>query len=229
MTDKIKAYFTIVQMIITVSIVIILMFIFKSKIHYIRQKWAKLQMILLGIELQIEGKPDLDANMLMINHQSVLDIIILEYLYAKNISWIAKKEIGDIPWFGYILKLPNMIQVQRESKSSLVKLLKDSKIALDNNRPIAIFPEGTRSNTDKLRKFKAGAKIIAEKFDLKVQPIILIGTGKLFDSKKLTQKSGKVIIKYLPSVQAVKKSSWWDDTQKLMNEEYQKGLLEYDI
>ena len=229
MINKLKGYLTILQMIITVSIVIILMFLFRDKNHYIRQKWAKLQMILLGIELDIQGEPDLEANMLMINHQSVLDIIILEYLYSKNISWIAKKEIGDIPWFGNILKLPNMIQVQRESKSSLVKLLKDSKIALDDNRPIAIFPEGTRSKTIKLRKFKVGAKIIAEKFNLKVQPIILIGTGDLFDSKNLIQQSGKVIVKYLPSIQAEKKSSWWDDTQTLMNQEYQKGLEEYDI
>jgi len=229
MIAKIRGYLTLIQMIISVSIVIVLMYIFNDKNHTIRKQWAKMQLMLLGIDLQIEGEADIDANILMINHQSVLDIIVLEYLYPKNIAWIAKKEIGDIPWFGHILKAPKMIQVQRESKSSLIKLLKDAKIVLDDNRPLAIFPEGTRSNGKKMRKFKSGAKIIAEKYNLKVQPIILIGTLNILDSKSLKQQSGKVIVKYLPSVEAAKGSSWWSDTEQLMNEEFYKGLQEYDI
>ena len=228
MIAKLRAYFTILQMFFTVSIVIILMFLFRGKNHTIRQKWAKMQMKLLGIKLEIEGDIDPEANMLMINHQSLLDIIVLEYLHTNNISWIAKKEIGDIPWFGNILKLPNMIQVQRESKTSLVKLLKDSKEALETNRTIAIFPEGTRGKGKKLRKFKAGAKIIASKFKLKVQPVILIGTREILDSQNLTQQSGVVKVIFLPTIKADKKTLWWEDIEHNMNERFNQEINKND-
>ena len=104
-----------------------------------------------------------------------------------------------------------MIIIQRESKSSLVKLIKDSKNRLDDNRPLAIFPEGTRTDGKKLRKFKAGAKIVANKYNLKVQPFVII------NSNKLMQKSGTVKIICLDTVQASKTSSWYEDTEILMS------------
>jgi 1-acyl-sn-glycerol-3-phosphate acyltransferase len=213
---KIRAIFTIAQMVITVSITIILMYIFNKHNRKIRQYWAALQMKLLGIELELVGQIDNDANMYIMNHQSVMDIILFEYLLAKNTAWVAKKEIADLPWFGRILKAPDMIIVQRESKSALVKLLKDTKDRLDKNRPIAIFPEGTRTDGKRLRKFKVGAKMIANKYKLKVQPFVIIGSLEILDSKKLTQTPGKVKIICLPTVQADKKSTWYEDTEELM-------------
>ena len=214
---KIRAIFTIAQMVITVSITIILMYIFNKHNRKIRQYWAALQMKLLGIELELVGQIDNDANMYIMNHQSVMDIILFEYLLAKNTAWVAKKEIADLPWFGRILKAPDMIIVQRESKSALVKLLKDTKDRLDKNRPIAIFPEGTRTDGKRLRKFKVGAKMIANKYKLKVQPFVIIGSLEILDSKKLTQTPGKVKIICLPTVQADKKSTWYEDTEELMS------------
>ncbi len=225
--NKIRAIFTLIQMGVTVSIVIILMYLFKNNNRSIRQAWGKLQMKLLGITLKIEGEVDPNANMQMMNHQSLIDIVIFEYLHPKDIAWVAKKEIADLPWFGHILKVPDMIIVERENKSSLIKLIKDSKEKVDANRLIAIFPEGTRSNGKKMRKFKAGAKMIAEKHNLLVQPVVIIGTKDILDSQNLSQKSGIVKIIYMPSVQAVRKTTWYEDTEnnmrKIFEEEIRRG------
>ena len=221
---KIRAIFTIAQMIITITITIILMYLFNKKNRTIRQYWAALQMKLLGIELELVGKIDEEADMYIMNHQSVMDIILFEYLLARNTAWVAKKEIADIPWFGRILKAPDMIIVQRESKSALVKLLKDTKEKLDQKRPIAIFPEGTRTDGKRLRKFKVGAKMMANKYNLKVQPFVIVGSLDILDSKKLTQTPGKVKIICLPTVQADKKTTWYEDNEKLMGETLAKEL-----
>jgi len=213
---KIRAIFTIIQIAATTSILIILMYLFKSNTKYFRQKWATMQMKLLGMELQIEGAEDPDAQMQVMNHQSVLDIMLFEYLHSKDLAWIAKIEIANIPWFGHITKAPNMILVERESKRSLIKLLKDSKDRLSKGRPIAIFPEGTRSKGKQLLKFKAGARIIAEKFNLTVQPVVIIGTRKILDSQNLTQESGIVKVIYLPTVKAVKSTTWYKDMEETM-------------
>ena len=207
--SKIRAVFTIIQIALSVAVLIGLMYIFKSKIKYLRQKWATMEMKLLGIELVIEGQEDSNAQMQVMNHQSVLDIMLFEYLHSKDLAWIAKLEIANIPLFGHIVKAPDMILVERESKKSLMKLLKDCKDQLSKGRPIAIFPEGTRSNGKKLLKFKAGARMIAEKYDLNVQPVVVIGTRKIFDSQNLTQESGIVKVIYLPTVKAERKTTWY--------------------
>jgi 1-acyl-sn-glycerol-3-phosphate acyltransferase len=201
------------------------MYLFRSNNKKIRKIWGALQIKLLGIRFEIIGQEDKEANMIMLNHQSIIDIVSFEYLSSKDLAWIAKKEIGDIPWFGHILKAPNMIMVERNSKSSLIKLLKDSKDKLAQNRQLAIFPEGTRTDGTKLRKFKAGAKIIAQKYNLNVQPIVIIGSLNIWDSKKMIQNSGTVKIIYLDTIKADKKTTWYDDTEKLMQETLRKELL----
>ena len=213
---KARGIFTVVLMAITVTFLIILMYIFRGNTKYFRQKWATMQMWLLGITLEIEGKEDANAQMQVMNHQSVLDIVLFEYLHSRDLAWIAKIEIANLPWFGHIVKASNMILVERESKKSLIKLLKDCKERLSTKRPIGIFPEGTRSKGKKLLKFKAGAKMIAEKYDLLVQPVVIIGTRKILDSQNLTQESGVVKVIYLPAVKAEKKTTWYKDMEETM-------------
>jgi 1-acyl-sn-glycerol-3-phosphate acyltransferase len=103
-----------------------------------------------------------------------------------------------------------------------VKLLKDAKNRLDNGRPIVIFPEGTRSDGNKLRKFKAGARMIADKNKLLVQPMIVVGTRKIFDSQNFNQRSGTVKVIYLPSVQAQKGTNWFEEAENQMRETLKK-------
>jgi len=215
---RLRALLTLIQLIVTVTFVIILMYIFRKNTKAIRGAWGKLQLKLMGIKLIQKGKIDTTANMVMMNHQSVLDIIVMEAIYPKDLAWVAKKEIGDIPWFGHILKAPDMIMVERESKSSLVKLLRDCKEKYSQNRPIAIFPEGTRTDGTKLRKFKVGAKIIAEKNKMLVQPVVIINTKKIFDSQNFTQQSGTVEIIFLDSVEANKSTNWYKDTELKMKQ-----------
>jgi 1-acyl-sn-glycerol-3-phosphate acyltransferase len=215
---KLRAFLTIIQMVITVTITIILMYIFRNNTKKIRRAWAAMQLKLLGIKLEVQGEADPQANMQIMNHQSVLDIIIFEYFEKKDSAWVAKKEIADIPWFGRILKAPDMIIVQRESKSSLVQLIKDVKIQLDKNRPIFMFPEGTRGKGDKLLKFKPGAKMVAEKYNLLVQPVVIIGTRDILDSQNLIQKSGTVKIIYLDAIKAQRKTDWYEQCEQSMKD-----------
>ena len=224
MIERIKGIFTIVQMGITVIITIIAMYLFKNSNRKIRRIWGSVQFKLLNIKIETEGELDESADMMIMNHQSLLDIVVFEYLHPKNPAWVAKKEIADLPIFGHILKAPKMIIIERESKSSLIKLLKDTKEKIAEGRPILIFPEGTRSDGTKIRKFKVGAKMIANKFKLKVQPVVLVGTNDIFDSKKLKQKGGIVKIVYLPTIQADKKNEWYDEVETNMRNILEKEL-----
>ena len=220
----IALYFSI-NFFVTISIVVVLMFLFRKHHRKFRLIWAKLQLKLLRVKLEIIGKPDEDAKMLILNHQSIADIIITEALYPADLAWVAKKEIGKIPFFGHILDLPEMIIIDREDKKSLVKLIKDAKDRLSKGRVIAIFPEGTRGSGKKLLKFKAGAKIVANKLNLKVQPIVMIGTINIFDSKNFLANFTKAKLIYLNSIDPSSNPSWYEDVRNKMENTLSKELL----
>ena len=64
----------------------------------------------------------------------MLDIVVLEEIYPKNLCWIAKKEIADLPVIGQIIHIPQMISVERENKRSLIKLVKDAQDRVEKGR-----------------------------------------------------------------------------------------------
>lgn len=179
-------------------IAIVLLFKISPKNNWsFRRSWAKFQRFCIGYNLVKQGEFE-EADMLIINHKSMLDIIILEEIYPKNLAWVAKKEIGEMKVFGEILRTPKMIAVDRSDARSIVKLLKDAKDRLDSGRVLAIFPEGTRGRGDKMLKFHSGAKVLAQKLNLKVQPIVLKDTLNNFDVKNVEIRGGEVKMRCLP-------------------------------
>lgn len=161
------------------------------------------------IGVKTHGALDPEAQMYLVNHQSDVDIGIIETISPKNIAWVAKNELFTIPFFGLVLRLPKNIALQRESKTAIVKLIKEVKRCLDAGRIITIFPEGTRTETGKMKPFKAGAKIVADKYTLKVQPIVLIATSSYFSNKRKIFRPGIVTAVYLKAFYADKEDPHW--------------------
>lgn len=159
--------------------------------------------------VEIEGEEDPKANMILLNHQSDMDIAIMETSTKKDLAWVAKKELFDIPFFGYALKLPRDIPVERENKTSLVKLVRDVKSRLDIGKTITMFPEGTRSTKGKMLPFKVGAKMVADKYRLRVQPVVIIQSAKYYNIKEYFYKPGRVKLIYLESFVAEKADKDW--------------------
>jgi len=172
----------------------------------------------LGITLQEEGKMDESCDMVILNHQSLLDIIVIEHIHSRHLAWVGKKEITDLPFFGHIMKAPEMITIDRENKTGLIKLLKEAKDRVSKGRPIAMFPEGTRSDGKSMLSFKPGAAMVANKLKLRVQPVVVLKTRDILNSQKLEAKPGIVKVIYLDPVQADRKTDWFEQTEAKMKE-----------
>lgn len=224
---RIRGIILFIQFSITVAITVLCMYIFRNHTHKVIKVWMNFQMFVLGIKLEIEGKLDESCDMLIMNHQSLLDIIVIEYIHSRDLAWVAKKEITDLFFFGHIIKAPRMISVDRENKAGIIHLLKEAKDRLDKKRPIAMFPEGTRNDGTKMGSFKPGAKMVANKYNLKVQPIILFNTRNIVDSKSLKAAPGVVKVVFLEPVQASKDSTWFEDTEIKMKEVFNKEYKKY--
>lgn len=222
--SKIRGILTLIQFVITVSITIVLMYVLNKHHHKIRKIWTKLQIKLLGINLEVQGTIDASCDMVMMNHQALLDIVVMEHLHPRNLAWVGKKEISDLFFFGHIMKAPKMISINREDKTGIVTLLKEGKERLDAGRPIAMFPEGTRSDGKRIAHFKSGARILADKYNLKVQPVVLLHTRQVLDSKTLRATPGTVKVIFLEPIIASKESDWFVQTENQMKEVFYKEL-----
>ncbi|MGM0519250.1 MAG: lysophospholipid acyltransferase family protein [Campylobacterota bacterium] len=214
---KIRGILVVIQFSITVAITVLAMYMFRNHTHKVIKTWMKFQMMVLGIKLEFEGELDESCDMILMNHQSLLDIIVMEYIHSRDLAWVAKRELTDLFFFGHIIKAPRMISIDRENKAGIIHLLKETKDRLSKGRPIAMFPEGTRSDGTKLLKFRPGAKMVANKYNLKVQAALLFNTREILDSKKIESSPGVVKVKFLKPVIAHKKTSWFEDLEEEMN------------
>jgi len=220
----IKFYYALIAMIIQ-SIVTVLFLQFLPNIQGVKvSAWLMLHSIFLKIVVEGEEE-DENVQMFLLNHESDIDIPLLESITQKKPAWVAKKELFDMFFFGHMLKFPNNIPIERESKTSLIKLLKDCKNRLDNNRVITIFPEGTRSTKKKMLPFKSGAKIVADKYKLRVQPIVIINSSSYFSTKLKHYSPGCVKIVRLKSFTAEKSDKeWLNRCREEMQEVYDREL-----
>ena len=219
--SKIRALFFAIEFVISVILVVFFMWLFNDKNRAIRKFWGRSQRFFGGYKLEVIGNFSDEANILLINHQSMLDIIVIEELHPKNVCWIAKAQIGKIPIIGKILSLPKMIAVERENKHSLIKLLSEAKDRVENGRVLAIFPEGTRSQTNKLLPFKGGAKLLVEKLNLKVQPIVIVGSDAM-KVKEFSFKKADIKLFCLDLVDT-SKEKWLEATRESMQKVLDKN------
>jgi 1-acyl-sn-glycerol-3-phosphate acyltransferase len=225
---RIRGIILLIQFSITVAITVCAMYLFRNHTHKVIKLWMKVQMKLLGIKLETQGTLDESCDLVLMNHQSLLDIIVMEHIHNRDLAWVAKKEISDLFFFGHIIKAPRMISIDRENKAGIMHLFKEVKDRLGKGRPIAMFPEGTRSDGTKMLKFKAGAKMVGNKFNLKVQPVLIFNTRNIVDSKKLKASPGLVKVIYLDPVQADKSTSWFEDTEEKMKTLFEEEIKKYD-
>ncbi len=197
------------------------LFLFPKKKGAILHYFNRLNMFLMGAKVVAEGKMDLEAQMYLMNHQGIIDIVAMEALQPHHVRWVAKKELFETPWFGELLKRGDMISLDRGAKTGIIKLLKDVKETIESkNRAVAIFPEGTRAKGQKLLPFKQGANIIAKKLGLKVQPVVITGSKWVLNEHERTGHSGTVHYKFLPTIDVANApDDWYEKLQEQMQKE----------
>ena len=180
---------------------------------------------LMGGRVAQVGDADPAADMIVMNHQGIVDIIGMEALQSGHLRWVAKTELFNMPWFGHLLRNGDMISIDRENKAGLIKLIKDVKESLEvKHRAVALFPEGTRAKGQELGSFKSGAKFIAKKLGLKVQPVVITGSKYLLNEHNKTGHNSTVKYTYLPAIDVKNASAEWydelrDSMQKVIDDE----------
>ena len=196
----------------------------------IRKVWAYSMIKMIGVKIEEVGKLDTEANVIAMNHNSMLDILLFDHLHSKDIAWVANNKLSKIPLFGLIFTLPRLILIDPIKNSSLKTLLTKTKQERKEGRPIGVFPEGTRGDSNDMIKFKIGTKLLVEKLHLSVQPIILVNTRERLDTKTYKSSPGVVKIIYLDTINPSDlKDDWYEGLYHQMKTRYDTEITNINI
>tara|TARA_B100000900_G_scaffold413477_1_gene437565 strand:+ start:1633 stop:2334 length:702 start_codon:yes stop_codon:yes gene_type:complete len=159
--------------------------------------WAKYCLIFfMSTKIVVKGEENILKNekfFIACSHQSMFETFFLQTIFHSPI-FILKKELLNIPVFGWYLKKIKSISIDRDkiSKKNLDFYEKIKTSYKNSNRPIIIFPQATRLMPEDRSDFKKGASRIYEMLKLKCQPVAInSGTvwpksGPLLANKILT-------------------------------------------
>lgn len=159
----------------------------------------------LYVKVNVEGKEYTNPNKPVIfigNHQSFLDVFVLakslEADILKNTFFLAKVNYFKNPCMKSFAQNANIILV--DANKNLSETLQSVATALRNGRNMIIFPEGTRTKTGKMGRFKRTYAMIAKELGVDVVPFAIKGAFELYPPHKKFPKSGEVTIKYFKPV-----------------------------
>jgi len=151
----------------------------KKALHKIIIFWAKGSFLILGKLFRIEGRNNINKQqryILMANHASLFDIMGIMSIYP-NVSWFGRAHLLNIPFFGKFLKIINYVPMKTSDLRN-TKQMVEMLISKTENQTVAIFPEGTRTSTGELNKFKRGFLHVLKATELDILPVSLQGFYK---------------------------------------------------
>jgi HAD superfamily hydrolase (TIGR01490 family) len=136
---------------------------------------------LAGVHLNVRGEENLWSQrpaVFIFNHQSFLDGFVVMKLLREDVTGVAKKEVARQPGFGQFARFANMAFVDRANSAQARQALEPVVQRLREGYSIAISPEGTRSPTPRVARFKKGAFHMAMQGGVPIVPIVIRNAGE---------------------------------------------------
>ena len=165
--------------------------------------WSKFCLkLFLSTKIEIIGKENIlnsEKFFIACTHQSAFETFYLQAIF-KGPKFILKKELIKIPIFGWYLKKIGSIPVERNKISKeKINFVDTIKISSKDNRPIVIFPQGTRTNPNERPDFKKGVARIYQELNINCLPVT-INSGEVWPKNGNLSKNKKITITILKPI-----------------------------
>ena len=162
---------------------------------------------ILGLDYELRGAEhqpkDVNAYLVASKHFSAYETLLLYQLF-KDPTIILKKELLMIPIFGWFLKKLDVIAIDRGNPGGAwASLYAGAEKMREQDRPIIIYPQGTRvplDSTPKEKPYKTGIIKLYTNVGLPILPVAL-NTGLYWPKNSFFKRPGKVVIEFLPVIQ----------------------------
>ena len=165
------------------------------------QHWALKGLV--GLDFEIRGAEHIPKGgaIYASKHQSAWDTYFFYLLFADP-SYVLKKELVKIPVWGWIARKCEAVSVDREGGATALKtLVRDVKQRLSEDRPVIIFPEGTRTQPGSRRPYHPGVAALYSQCDAPVVPVAL-NSGLFWGRRSYTKQAGRIVIEFFEPIES---------------------------
>jgi len=165
----------------------------------------------IGLENIDRERPQVIAS----NHQSMYDIWALAAVIPVRTHFVAKKEIRKIPIFGRAAEASGHVFVDRGHRIAAIESLKvAARKIVEEKSSAVVFPEGTRSLTGDLQKFKKGPFVMAIEAGVPIVPTVVDGTFEILPKRGFRLSPQPITVRFAEPVETAKYSH--DDRDALI-------------
>lgn len=162
---------------------------------YVARFWARAILLVTPVRTSISGLDYLrpgQSYVIVCNHQSVYDILVLYGWFPLQFRWVMKQELRRMPFIGYACYKMGHIFVDRSNRAAAKASMEKAKKKISAGVSILFFPEGTRSKGDELLPFKKGAYKMAKDMQLPILPVSIKGANRVMPANSLKILPGKI-------------------------------------
>jgi 1-acyl-sn-glycerol-3-phosphate acyltransferase len=136
-------------------------------------KAGRVRVVVEGAEHLAPGRPAV----LVANHESWFDVFALATHLPGDNRFVGKKELTKVPIFGFAWQACGHIAIDRTDRGSAIRSLDEAgRRVVEEGARVILFPEGTRSRTERMLPFKKGAFMLSLKLGIPVVPIGISGS-----------------------------------------------------
>ena len=177
----------------------------------------------------IENIPKDEAVLFVGNHRSLFDVVIAYTLMPGLTGFIGKKELSKVPFLNIWMKFVNCLFLDRNNIRAGMKTMLTGMDMGREGISMTIFPEGTRSESDKMLPFKEGSLKIAEKTGCKIIPMVQNNTESCFEKQYPRVRKAHTVLEFCEPIEVDKltkeeKKFLGAYVQKIIQEKYEENL-----
>ena len=147
--------------------------------YYPGKIWAQIICHLLLLPIEVVGREKIDKKqsyVFVANHQGPMDIFLVYGYLGRNFKWMMKKSLRKTPLIGYTCEKARHIFVDKSGPKKIQETIENARQTLQGGTSLVVFPEGSRSFTGHMGKFRKGAFQLADDIGLPVVPVTIDGS-----------------------------------------------------
>lgn len=154
---KISTIFLLIFLFLGVSALLSLFigdyFRLQKKRTMVQSFFCRLGLKVLGVRVRVDGKVPRLSRLMVGNHMSYLDILVLSSIYSS--SYVTSQEIREMAFLGSLCKWAGCLFVERRNRENLSNEVREIKEALESGLMVTIFPEATSTNGEAILRFRS--------------------------------------------------------------------------
>ena len=155
--------------------------------YYPAMVWSRLMCWVMLLPVKVEGRELLDKKqsyVFVANHQGSYDIFLIYGFLGRSFRWMMKKSLRNIPLVGKACESAGHIFVDKSGPKAIHKTYEQGRKVLQNGVSLVVFPEGARTFTGHMAKFRRGAFGLANELQLPVVPVTIDGSFDVLPRQK---------------------------------------------